>query len=58
MLQNIDNGIVNSKSEFELTTALEQVRQKTGLIGVQLEGEMFDMGVPDELRNTLTNFGK
>lgn len=56
--ENIDNGIVNSKGEFELTTALEQVRQKTGLIGVQLEGEMFDMGVPDELRNTLTNFGK
>ena len=55
---NIDNNLVNSRGEIELTTALEQVREKYGLIGVQLEGEMFDIGVPSELRNTFANFGK
>lgn len=56
--ENIQNGVFSSRGELELTTALEQVREKYGLIGIQLDGEMFDMGVPDELRNTLFNFGK
>lgn len=56
--ENIDNGVVSSRGEIELTTALEQVREKYGLMGVQLDGKMFDMGVPDELRNTLAYFGR
>ena len=55
---NIDNGVVSNRGEIELTTALEQVRDKYGLMGVQLDGKMYDMGVPDELRNTLYNFGR
>ena len=30
--------------EIELTSALDKVREKTGMIGVQLKGEMYDMG--------------
>lgn len=56
--ENIDNGVVSNRGEIELTTALEQVREKYGLMGVRLDGKMFDMGVPDELRNTLAWFGK
>lgn len=56
--ENINNGIINSKGEVEVTTVLEQIRNKYGFLGIQLEGEMFDMGVPDELRNTVCNFGK
>lgn len=56
--ENIDNGIVSARGEIELTTALEQVREKSGLMGIQLDGKMYDMGVPDELRNTIFNFGK
>lgn len=56
--ENIDNNVVSSKGEIELTTALEQVRSKHGLMGVLLDGKMFDMGVPDEMRNTLANFGR
>lgn len=56
--ENIDNAVVSNRGEIELTTALEQVREKYGLMGVQLDGRMFDMGVPEELRNTLSNFGK
>lgn len=56
--ENIDNGVVSSRGEIELTTALEHVREKYGLMGVRLDGKMFDMGVPDEFRNTLYNYGK
>lgn len=56
--ENIENGIVSNRGEIELTTALEQVREKYGIMGVQLDGKMYDMGVPEELRNTLSNFGK
>ena len=55
---NIDNGVVSNRGEIELTTALEQVRDKYGLMGVQLDGKMYDMGVPEELRNTMFNFGR
>lgn len=54
--ENIDNGVVSNRGEIELTTALEQVREKHGLMGIQLDGKMFDMGVPDELRNTIYNY--
>ena len=55
---NIENGVVSNRGEIELTTALEQVREKYGLMGVQLDGKMYDMGVPHELRETMYNFGK
>ena len=53
---NINNNVVNAKGEVELTTALEQVRQQNGLLGVILDGQMFDIGVPNEYRNTMYNF--
>ncbi len=53
---NINNGVVSSRGEIELTTALEQVREKFGLMGVQLNGKMYDIGVPEELRNTMYNY--
>ena len=56
--ENIENGVVSNRGEIELTTALEQVREKYGLMGVQLDGKMYDMGVPHELRETLFYFGK
>ena len=56
--ENIENGVVSNRGEIELTTALEQVREKYGLMGVQLDGKMYDMGVPHELRETMYNFGK
>lgn len=54
--ENIDNNVVNAKGEVELTTALEQVRQQHGMIGVKLDGKMFDIGVPNEYRETMYNF--
>ena len=53
---NINNNVVNAKGEVELTTALEQVRQQNGFLGVILDGQVFDIGVPNEYRNTMYNF--
>lgn len=42
--------------EIELTSALDKVRAKYGMYGVQVDGEMFDMGKPDAFLNCITNF--
>lgn len=44
--------------EIELTAALEAVRQKSGMVGVRLDGEMFDMGNPDALRRCVRLFAE
>ena len=44
--------------EIELTAALEAVRQKSGMIGVRLEGTMYDMGNPTALRRCIQQFAE
>ncbi len=46
----------DNNNEIELTTALDEVRKKIGLIGVSLNGRMFDMGNYNSFRNAVTNF--
>ncbi len=58
LARNISDGLLSDRGEVELTTALEQVREKSGMMAVRLDGEMFDMGLPEEFRNTLANFGR
>lgn len=54
---NIQNNVTGDKGEIELTTALEQVREKMGMMGVLLNGQMYDMGNPKALRHTLAKYG-
>ena len=42
--------------EIELTTALDHVREEYGMMGVRLQGEMYDMGNPMALRQAVLNF--
>ncbi len=44
--------------EIELTSALESVRKKSGMMGVRLKGEMFDMGNPKALRRCVSHFAR
>lgn len=44
--------------EIELTSALDAVRQRTGMVGVRLRGERFDMGNPSALVETIAAFSK
>ena len=47
-----------SSREIELTSALEAVRQRSGMLGVRLNGTMYDMGNPTALRRCVSNFSK
>ena len=44
--------------EIELTSALDAVRQRSGMIGVRLNGKSFDMGNPTALQRCLETFSK
>ncbi|MCR5304376.1 MAG: hypothetical protein K6E33_07410 [Lachnospiraceae bacterium] len=54
----VDNNIVNSKGEVELTDALAYVGEKYGLMGAVIDGESFDLGNPEAYRNAVANFGR
>jgi len=44
--------------EFQLTPALDEVIKTEGAYGVVIDGERFDIGLPDKYRSTVTNYGK
>ena len=44
--------------EIELTSALEAVRKRSGMVGVRLKGRMFDMGNPGALVRAVEAFSK
>ena len=45
-------------AEIELTKALDTVRQQTGMVGVCVDGNMYDMGNPTALRQAMLEFSK
>ena len=55
--QDILNADDPSK-EIELTSALDRVREQYGMIGVQLQGRMYDMGNYNAFVNCISSFSK
>jgi UTP-glucose-1-phosphate uridylyltransferase/galactokinase len=56
ILENdIKNGKIE-KGEYQLTSALEEVRKTNGMYAYVPDGIRFDIGIPDEYRNTVCNF--
>ena len=55
MQKEIDGDHV---TEIELTSALEAVRQRSGMMGVRLKGRMYDMGNPSALVRAVEAFAK
>ena len=49
-------GNVRERGEFQLTSALERLRQEDGLMGRLIDGQCFDIGVPEGYLNTLASF--
>ena len=45
-------------TEIELTSALEAVRQRSGMMGVRLQGRMYDMGNPHALVRAVQAFSQ
>lgn len=61
VFEQLHQDIINctdSTKEIELTSALDKVREREGMIGVQLQGRMYDMGNFKALCNCITEYGK
>lgn len=52
---DIENA-TDLNGEIELTTALDKVREQLGMVGVQLQGSMYDMGNYNAFINCISNF--
>jgi UTP-glucose-1-phosphate uridylyltransferase/mevalonate kinase len=55
--QAIEGGR-REQGEFQLTSALESLRQEDGCLGLMIDGRCFDIGVPGSYLQTLTEFGQ
>jgi UTP-glucose-1-phosphate uridylyltransferase/mevalonate kinase len=55
--EHIENN-VRERGEFQLTSALDRMRQEDGFLGLVMEGQRFDIGLPDYYLETLQEFRK
>jgi len=53
--ENIKNNR-RDRGEFQLTSALDQLREAEGMIGYVVEGRCFDTGMPDAYLQTMIDF--
>ncbi len=53
--EHIDNN-VRERGEFQLTSALDRLRQEDGFLGLVISGKRFDIGLPDYYLETLQSF--
>ncbi len=53
--EHIDNN-VRERGEFQLTSALDRLRQEHGFQGLVIDGKRFDIGLPDYYLETLQAF--
>jgi UTP--glucose-1-phosphate uridylyltransferase len=47
---------VRERGEFQLTSALDRLRQERGFLGLMVEGRRYDIGLPDSYLETLQAF--
>lgn len=55
--ENIRNN-VRERGEFQLTSALDRLRQEDGFHGLIIEGKRFDIGLPEHYLETLATFAE
>ena len=55
--ENIKNNI-RERGEFQLTSALDRLRQEDGFQGLIIDGKRYDIGLPQYYLETLQNFPK
>jgi UTP-glucose-1-phosphate uridylyltransferase len=53
--ENIRNN-VRERGEFQLTSALDRLRQEDGFQGLIVDGRRFDIGLPEHYLDTLSTF--
>lgn len=55
--KNIKNNVLEG-GEIQLTTALEQTRADSGMVGFVVDGKSYDVGLPEEYVKTVSTYGK
>jgi UTP-glucose-1-phosphate uridylyltransferase/mevalonate kinase len=50
------NNNVRERGEFQLTSALDRLRQEDGFLGLMMDGKRFDIGLPEYYLDTLQAF--
>jgi UTP-glucose-1-phosphate uridylyltransferase len=53
--EHIKNN-VRDRGEFQLTSALDRLRQEDGFLGLIIEGKRYDIGLPDYYLDTLMSY--
>jgi UTP--glucose-1-phosphate uridylyltransferase len=48
---------VRERGEFQLTSALDRLRQEDGFLGLVMDGRRYDIGLPQYYLETLATFG-
>ena len=55
----LEEHIVNNvreRGEFQLTSALDRLRQEDGFLGLIVDGQRYDIGLPEYYLETLRTF--
>jgi UTP--glucose-1-phosphate uridylyltransferase len=47
---------VRERGEFQLTSALDRLRQEEGFLGLMMDGQRYDLGLPESYLETLRTF--
>jgi len=53
--EHITNN-VRERGEFQLTSALDRLRQEEGFLGLMMDGQRYDLGLPESYLETLHTF--
>jgi UTP--glucose-1-phosphate uridylyltransferase len=53
--EHISNN-VRERGEFQLTSALDRLRQEDGFLGLMMDGQRYDLGTPESYLETLRTF--
>ncbi len=53
--ENVRNN-VRERGEFQLTSALDRLRQEDGFLGLIIDGQRYDIGLPEYYLETLQSF--
>jgi UTP--glucose-1-phosphate uridylyltransferase len=55
--EHIENN-VRERGEFQLTSALDRLRREGGFLGLLMNGQRFDIGLPEHYLETLQTYSK
>jgi UTP--glucose-1-phosphate uridylyltransferase len=55
LLENITNN-VRERGEFQLTSAMDRLRQEDGFLGLPIDGSRYDIGLPEHYLEALRTF--